>query len=64
MPKLKTQKGIAKRVRVTRTGKLIRASAWKSHLLEHKSKKRKRRYEDKQPVSKADRKTVRRALGV
>ena len=64
MPKLKTQKGIAKRVRVTRNGKLIRASAWKSHLLEHKSKKRKRKYKDKQPVSKADRKTVRRALGV
>ena len=64
MPKLKTQKGIAKRVRVTKNGKLMRAAAWKSHLLEHKSKKRKRKYEDKQPVSKADRKTVRRALGV
>ena len=64
MPKIKTQKGLAKRIRVTRTGKLIRASAWKSHLLEHKSKKRKRNYENDQPVSKADRKTVRRALGV
>ena len=42
----------------------MRASAWKSHLLEHKSQKRKRKYEDEQPVSKADRKTVRRALGV
>ncbi len=64
MPKLKTQKGIAKRIRVTRNGKLIRASAWKSHLLEHKSKKRKRNYENAQPVAKADRKAVRRALGV
>jgi len=64
VPKLKTQKGIAKRVRVTKNGKLMRAAAWKSHLLEHKSKKRKRTYEDKQPVSKADRKTVRRALGI
>ena len=64
MPKLKTQKGIAKRVRVTRNGKLMRAAAWKSHLLEHKSKKRKRNYENEQPVSKADRKTVRRALGI
>jgi len=64
VPKLKTQKGIAKRVRVTRNGKLMRAAAWKSHLLEHKSKKRKRNYEHKQPVSMADRKTVRRALGV
>jgi len=64
VPKLKTQKGIAKRVRVTKTGKLMRTSAWKSHLLEHKSQKRKRKYEDAQPVSKADRKTVRRALGI
>ena len=64
MPKLKTQKGIAKRVRVTKNGKLMRAAAWKSHLLEHKSKKRKRNYENEQPVSKADRKTVRRALGI
>jgi large subunit ribosomal protein L35 len=64
VPKLKTRKGLAKRVRVTRTGKLMRASAWKSHLLEHKSKKRKRNYENKQPVAQADRKTVRRALGI
>lgn len=64
MPKLKTRKGFAKRIRVTRNGKLLRASAWKSHLLEHKSKKRKRKYEDKQPVSPADRKVVRRALGI
>jgi len=64
VPKIKTQKGLAKRIRVTRTGKLMRASAWKSHLLEHKSQKRKRNYENDQPVSKADRKTVRRALGV
>ncbi|HEY8862561.1 MAG TPA: 50S ribosomal protein L35 [Candidatus Dormibacteraeota bacterium] len=64
MPKLKTRKGIAKRVRVTGTGKLMRASSFKSHLLEHKSQKRKRNYENKQAVSKSDRKTVRRALGI
>jgi ribosomal protein L35 len=51
-------------VRVTSTGKLVRSSSWKSHLLEHKSKKRKRKYEDKQPVDKADRKAVRRALAI
>ena len=64
MPKMKTQKGIAKRIRVTGTGKLMRASSQKSHLLEHKSQKRKRNFENEQPVSKADRKTVRRALGL
>jgi large subunit ribosomal protein L35 len=64
VPKMKTQKGLAKRIRVTRTGKLVRAASYKSHLLEHKSQKRKRNYANDQPVSKADRKTVRRALGV
>ncbi|MHB8587603.1 MAG: 50S ribosomal protein L35 [Candidatus Dormibacteraceae bacterium] len=64
MPKIKTQKGIAKRIRVTGTGKLMRASASKSHLLQHKSQKRKRNYENEQAVSKSDRKTVRRALGI
>ncbi len=64
MPKLKTRKGIAKRVRVTRNGKLMRSHAWKSHLLEHKQKSRKRAYQTAQPVAVADRKAVRRALGV
>ena len=64
MPKIKTQKGISKRIRVTGTGKLMRASSQKSHLLEHKSQKRKRNYENEQPVAKADRKEVRRALGI
>ncbi len=64
MPKLKTRKGLAKRIRVTRTGKLIRAHAWKSHLLEHKSAKRKRAYRASAGVHRTDRKAVRRALGV
>jgi large subunit ribosomal protein L35 len=64
VPKIKTQKGLAKRIRVTRNGKLMRAGAWKNHMLEHKSKKRKRNYNNEQSVSKADSKTVRRALGV
>jgi large subunit ribosomal protein L35 len=49
---------------VTGTGKLMRASSHKSHLLEHKSQKRKRNFENEQAVAKADRKTVRRALGI
>jgi large subunit ribosomal protein L35 len=64
VPKLKTRKGLAKRIRVTRTGKLLRAHAWKSHLLEHKSQKRKRAYRQAYAVSGADRKEARRSLGV
>jgi large subunit ribosomal protein L35 len=64
VPKLKTRKGLAKRIRVTRNGKLVRAHAWKSHLLEHKSAKRKRAYRASAAVDPSDVKVVRRALGV
>ena len=64
MPKLKTRKGLRDRIRVTRTGKLMRRHAWKSHLLEHKSAKRKRRFRADDKVAPADAKQVRRALGI
>ena len=64
MPKLKTRKGIVKRVRVTRNGKLVRRNSWMSHRLHQKSKKHKRKDHTEQPVSKADRKTIKRALGI
>jgi len=64
VPKMKTRKGIAKRIRVTRNGKLVRKHSWKSHLLEHKSAKRKRGYAAAALVDPADAKQVRRALGV
>jgi large subunit ribosomal protein L35 len=63
MPKLKTHKGMAKRIRITRNGKLIRAHALKSHLLEKKSSKRKRNYRAAQAVSPADATQIRRLLG-
>jgi large subunit ribosomal protein L35 len=64
VPKIKTQKGIAKRVRVTRNGKLVRRNSWTSHRLHQKSKKHKRKDHTEQKVAKADQKTVRRALGI
>ena len=64
MPKIKTRKGIAKRIRVTANGKLMRAHAWKSHMFEHKKQKNKRTARQLMPVSKSDKKQVRRALGI
>ena len=64
MPKLKTRKGLGDRIRVTRTGKLMRRHAWKSHLLEHKSAKRKRAFRGDEQISPADAKQVRRSLGI
>jgi large subunit ribosomal protein L35 len=64
VPKLKTRKGLSDRIRVTRNGKLMRKHAWKSHLLEHKSAKRKRDFRQAHLVDAADVKAVRRGLGV
>jgi large subunit ribosomal protein L35 len=64
VPKLKTRKGLGKRIRVTRTGKLMRKHAWKSHLMTKKSSKRQRAYRQEQSVAPADARQVRRALGV
>jgi large subunit ribosomal protein L35 len=64
MPKLKTRKGMAKRIRVTRNGKLIRAHAFKSHLLTKKAAKRKRMFKADHQVSPSDATEVRRALGI
>ena len=42
MPKIKTNRAAAKRFKKTRTGKLKRNMAYKSHILTKKSTKRKR----------------------
>ena len=62
MPKMKTHRGMAKRVRKTGTGKLMRAKAFKSHILTKKSPKRNFRHETE--VAKADTKVVERQLGL
>ena len=42
MPKLKTHNGAKKRFKLSKTGKVIRAHANKSHILNKKTTKRKR----------------------
>ncbi len=42
MPKMKTNRGAAKRFKVTGTGKVVRSKAYSSHILTKKSTKRKR----------------------
>ena len=64
MPKMKTHRGMAKRVRKTGTGKLMRAKAFKSHILTKKSPKRKRNIRHETEVAKADTKVVERQLGL
>ena len=42
MPKVKTHSGAKKRFKLTKTGKVKRAHAFKSHILNKKTTKRKR----------------------
>ena len=42
MPKIKTHSGAKKRFKTTKTGKVKRAHAFKSHILNKKTTKRKR----------------------
>ena len=42
MPKIKTHSGAKKRFNLTKTGKVKRAHAFKSHILNKKTTKRKR----------------------
>jgi large subunit ribosomal protein L35 len=58
MPKMKTKRGAAKRLKRTASGRLKRRSGWKSHLLEAKSPKRRRRLRRAGLIAKADEKRL------
>jgi large subunit ribosomal protein L35 len=62
-PKNKTHSGIAKRVKVTGSGKLMRQQAGLRHRLEVKSSKETRDLSGVVPVNKADVKRVKKMLG-
>jgi large subunit ribosomal protein L35 len=64
MPKMKTHSGSKKRFRVTGTGKLMREQANRRHLLESKSSRRTRRLALDVSVAPADKKKIKRLLGI
>ena len=63
MPKMKTHSAAKKRFSLTGSGKLRRNRAFRSHLLEHKSPKRKRHLRKGTGVSGSDVREVLRLLG-
>lgn len=63
MPKLKTHKGTAKRIKLTKKGKLLRERAFGTHFLEKKSGSRKRVIGTSAGVQGKIRKNLKRALG-
>ncbi|GGS33529.1 MULTISPECIES: 50S ribosomal protein L35 [Actinokineospora] len=63
MPKMKTHKGTAKRVRITGSGKLRRQQTGLRHRLEKKSSKETRDLSGTTEVAKPDVSRVNRLLG-
>jgi len=62
MPKLKTHRGAAKRFSLTKSGRVKRAKAYKSHILTKKSSKRKRNLRKGTYIAAAEEKNIRRLI--
>ncbi|MDT8449200.1 MAG: 50S ribosomal protein L35 [Wenzhouxiangellaceae bacterium] len=62
MPKMKSNRGAAKRFRATGSGRIKRKHAYHSHILTKKDPKRKRRLRSTTLISGADEKMVRKLL--
>ena len=62
MPKLKTHKGTAKRIKVTGSGKLVRERAFGNHILAKKSKARKRNMKTAAAINGKIKKNIKRTF--
>ncbi len=62
MPKMKTHRGAAKRFNLTKSGKIKRAKAYKSHILTKKSPKRKRNLRKGTYVTAAEANVVKKMI--
>ncbi len=64
MPKMKTNKAVAKRFKVTATGKIMKRMPGRGHLLSNKSGKRIRAGRKPSQLNKGFARTVRALLGI
>ena len=62
MPKMKTKRAAAKRLKATASGKLKRRSGWKRHMLEAKSPRRRRKLRKATLVSAVDQPGLKRLV--
>ena len=62
MPKIKTNRGAAKRFSKTGSGKIKRRRAFHSHILTSKDQKRKRRLRSGTLIHSADEKNIRKLI--
>ena len=63
MPKLKTHKGMAKRIKQTAGGKLLRRKSHRNHMLAHKQASTKRTYVQEFQVAAGDLANIKKMLG-
>lgn len=62
MPKMKTNRGAAKRFKLTGSGKVKRNKAYASHILTKKSTKRKRNFRKAGLVDPSNERAIKRIL--
>jgi len=62
MPKMKTNRGAAKRFKTSGSGKIVRNKAFSSHILTKKSTKRKRNLRKSTVLDSANLKNVKRMI--
>jgi len=62
MPKMKTNRGAAKRFKITGKGKIVYSKAYASHILTKKTTKRKRNLRKSGIIDKADVASVKRLI--
>lgn len=62
MPKMKTNRGAAKRFKLSSSGKVVRRKAFTSHILTKKSTKRKRNLRKSDIVDPSNVKGIKRIL--
>ena len=62
MPKMKTHSGAAKRFSLTKSGKIKRGKAYKSHILNKKSPKRKRNLRKSTLIAAVEEKKIKKLI--
>jgi large subunit ribosomal protein L35 len=61
--KLKSKRALMKRIKITKSGKLMRKSAYTGHLSRNKSSKQKRQARKSRQISASDYKRIKALLG-
>lgn len=62
MPKIKTHRGAAKRFSLTKSGKIKRAKAYRRHILNKKSTKRKRNLRQATFIDSTEEKNIKQLI--